>query len=588
MADRYLLESGAPDGYLLEDGTGVYLLETPPASPVTQSGQIAQAGLIARPSIQGGYSTVPNLLVTTLAVVAATSVMRGPLFQQAKQAPAVQAFQVPNLLTSTIGVQVVPIPPGKQQTSSAPSFSIGNEIDAPRNGVLLDTVTVVPIPPGKQRTESAPPTPSVLYWDKGSNTLLFTTPPAGEQRTENAPSVAQSQVSPSGSNLPLLAPAVQAIPQGKQGTDSAPYAVPRLNVDQPPNVLAQFPPAAAQPLPPGKQETDSAPPAQRIGSIVFARGVDPGPPVPPVTEPPFGRQQTDGAPIWSEFIGIDQPANLLGSAIGLQPIASAQSEWMPTLSPAPVYLWLAPNVTINLPSVAIPIPPGKQETDSAPAWNAPVQSYTAPNTLPFLPVLTSIPQGEQRTESAPYAPPRLNVDQPVNLLCIVQPLPVGRQHTDSAPAWNAPVQSYEAPNATLFIPPPGALPPGQQWSASAPIVNPPVWSQNSTIPPDLLPPPAPAPTVVIDTHDGGRKKKHKRDLVEEKRLAQERLRAQLTALVDPKPLTEVIEQVAQALPVFKETEKPVILPALPVEDDDEEDILKLLMSYYEIPRRILP
>ena len=27
MADRYLLESGAPDGYLLEDGSGVLILE---------------------------------------------------------------------------------------------------------------------------------------------------------------------------------------------------------------------------------------------------------------------------------------------------------------------------------------------------------------------------------------------------------------------------------------------------------------------------------------------------------------------------------------------------------------------------------
>ncbi len=27
MADRYLLESGSPDGYLLEDGTGVLVLE---------------------------------------------------------------------------------------------------------------------------------------------------------------------------------------------------------------------------------------------------------------------------------------------------------------------------------------------------------------------------------------------------------------------------------------------------------------------------------------------------------------------------------------------------------------------------------
>ena len=30
MADRYLLESGTPDGYLLEDGTGVLLIETAP------------------------------------------------------------------------------------------------------------------------------------------------------------------------------------------------------------------------------------------------------------------------------------------------------------------------------------------------------------------------------------------------------------------------------------------------------------------------------------------------------------------------------------------------------------------------------
>ena len=39
MADRYLLESGAPDGYLLEDGSGVLLLEVPPEDqPVTVYG----------------------------------------------------------------------------------------------------------------------------------------------------------------------------------------------------------------------------------------------------------------------------------------------------------------------------------------------------------------------------------------------------------------------------------------------------------------------------------------------------------------------------------------------------------------------
>jgi len=31
MADRYLLEGSATDGYLLEDGTGVLLLEVPAA-----------------------------------------------------------------------------------------------------------------------------------------------------------------------------------------------------------------------------------------------------------------------------------------------------------------------------------------------------------------------------------------------------------------------------------------------------------------------------------------------------------------------------------------------------------------------------
>lgn len=34
MADHYLLESGAPDGYQLEDGSGVLLLEEGVVSPI--------------------------------------------------------------------------------------------------------------------------------------------------------------------------------------------------------------------------------------------------------------------------------------------------------------------------------------------------------------------------------------------------------------------------------------------------------------------------------------------------------------------------------------------------------------------------
>ena len=65
MADRYLLESGAPDGYLLEDGTGVMLLETPPAgrimSSLAGSGGLASHGGLA--GMGGGLAgrTLPRV-----------------------------------------------------------------------------------------------------------------------------------------------------------------------------------------------------------------------------------------------------------------------------------------------------------------------------------------------------------------------------------------------------------------------------------------------------------------------------------------------------------------------------------------------
>lgn len=97
--------------------------------------------------------------------------------------------------------------------------------------------------------------------------------------------------------------------------------------------------------------------------------------------------------------------------------------------------------------------------------------------------------------------------------------------------------------------------------------------------------------ALFDYHDGGdSKKRRKRELerIEEERLRRERLREQIEGLVSP-PEPVNLEQVQEVLAkVFKETPKPVILPALPEVDEDEEDILRLLMSYYEIPRRILP
>ena len=512
MADRYLLESGAPDGYLLEDGTGVYLLEVPPASPVTQSGQVTPTNLIASISVQGGYSTVPNLLLTTLALFAANSqlVKREAVLQTQKPAPAVQAFQAPNLLTSTLGVQVVNLPPGHQQTDSSPAARYIEGTGPVRNGVLLDTVTAIQIPIGQQQTDSAPATPRVMLWDRGSNTLLFTTPPPGHQQLDSAPSVKRQSEDPQGSNLPLLAPAGQPIPVGGQETNNL-VQTPPVTKDQWPNLLVTTLAVAQQPFPPGRQETDSAPPAQRIGSIVFARGVDPGPPAPASDPLPIGKQETDSAPVARQRLDmlqpanvlvsfpppavqvlpigaqetlsapylqrnliVDQPANLLGSAIGLQPIASAQSESLPTIRPQAVYVWLAPNVTINLPAVAQAIPPGEQRTDSAPAWNAPVQSYTAPNTLPYLPIITPIPQGQQHTDSAPYAIPTLRIVQPVNLLAqlpppVAQAIPQGQQHTESAP-YLPPRLNVDQPVNLLSIVRP--IPIGRQWTASAPYAIP--------------------------------------------------------------------------------------------------------------------
>jgi hypothetical protein len=100
---------------------------------------------------------------------------------------------------------------------------------------------------------------------------------------------------------------------------------------------------------------------------------------------------------------------------------------------------------------------------------------------------------------------------------IIQPIPVGRQQTESAPPLPPQVQGYEAPNATLFIPPPEALPIGKQQTASAPIWTPPIGiAVGWTIPPDLLPPAVIVPPPTGSGHGfemGGEEKPRRRNLV---------------------------------------------------------------------------
>lgn len=57
MADRYLLESGAPDGFTLEDGSGVLILENdPPATDVPNAlmmmGQGLAVALVSKEIVQ--------------------------------------------------------------------------------------------------------------------------------------------------------------------------------------------------------------------------------------------------------------------------------------------------------------------------------------------------------------------------------------------------------------------------------------------------------------------------------------------------------------------------------------------------------
>ena len=253
-----------------------------PAPFTPTLGSIAQ---VATPRLQGGYTTFPNLLLTTLALFAANSqlIKRDATLQNTKPAPAVQAFQQHNLLTSTLRkfpfgsddgvvdnlVRVIqvpmaspqgtnflllsaanPIPIGGQSTASAPSDPTRNGYGTPtQNRVLLDVAAVATAPVGTQSTQSAPSTQGVLSWDSRSNTLYLPGPlPVGEQKTDSAPVVANAVTAQNSTRPPDLIPppvAANPLPIGEQRTESAPYTI-DVFLWLPPNVtfsLSEIPTA---------------------------------------------------------------------------------------------------------------------------------------------------------------------------------------------------------------------------------------------------------------------------------------------------------------------------------------------------------
>jgi hypothetical protein len=120
VADRYLLESSSVDGYLLEDGSGVYLLETPaPFFP-------ENIALHSLPDHQAVLAVtafaVVNLLTTTLAPVVSTDQVRPPTYQQAKSTQlAYDDTSQGTPLTLLAGGAPASLPPGEQSLLIAPS-----------------------------------------------------------------------------------------------------------------------------------------------------------------------------------------------------------------------------------------------------------------------------------------------------------------------------------------------------------------------------------------------------------------------------------------------------------------------------------
>jgi len=99
VADRYLLESGAPDGYLLEDSSGVLLLEeeAAPVLPLQQDSSSTQVQIRRYPS---------------LAVLAATAgVIAGPLSSIPADSLAWQPGQGAQVLQRTGQYQAIAAPP---------------------------------------------------------------------------------------------------------------------------------------------------------------------------------------------------------------------------------------------------------------------------------------------------------------------------------------------------------------------------------------------------------------------------------------------------------------------------------------------
>lgn len=107
LDSRYTLETGIPDGYRLEDDSGVYILEQDgPFEPAQGDDPTPRAAW--RRAQTGGITVGANLLVTTLALAVT---LRAPVLSAAARPRSLTPDVTQNLLTTTLAPTVAPMRP---------------------------------------------------------------------------------------------------------------------------------------------------------------------------------------------------------------------------------------------------------------------------------------------------------------------------------------------------------------------------------------------------------------------------------------------------------------------------------------------
>lgn len=233
MFDRYLLESGAPDGYLIEDSSGVLLLEG--AGSPTQQNDWPNP---VRRKQQGEMTITVNLLLTTLAVAATTTVFRPAVYAPRFPSKVQQPWIAPNLLTSTLSGTPADtrLPPATwhHQPYTLSRFSA---ITA-HNGQNLLTSTLgavpvaVPFKSGDWPNPRATPQPRMDLTTQASIALL--TAPQG------TPFIPVDWRNPAGPAFPVD---LRTFSNNLLGSTLAPPAavLPFARFDQPNPLIARFP-----------------------------------------------------------------------------------------------------------------------------------------------------------------------------------------------------------------------------------------------------------------------------------------------------------------------------------------------------------